>query len=150
MLTRRTPDSPAGTPEVLLQHRADWVHHGGTWSVPGGAIQRDETAWETALREVREETGLDVGAAHELARYVDDHGGWSYTTIIATLDTNTGVSATLAQIGWLDTILIGEQQDLSWRPVAAVDGLALHPGFVDSWPAVRSLVLTTPTPAPRE
>ena len=34
----------------------------GLWSLPGGRCERDESAAETAVREVREETGLDVAA----------------------------------------------------------------------------------------
>ena len=40
--------------EVLLQHRARWSHHGGTWGTPGGALHHGERASEGALREVRE------------------------------------------------------------------------------------------------
>ena len=36
---------------VLLQHRADWSHFGGTWGLPGGARHHDESAVEGALRE---------------------------------------------------------------------------------------------------
>jgi len=39
---------------VLYQHRS------GTWSVPKGHIAAGETEKETALREIREETGLEV------------------------------------------------------------------------------------------
>jgi len=48
---------PAGE-EVLLQHRAVWSHHGGTWGTPGGALHAGEAADVGALREVREELGL--------------------------------------------------------------------------------------------
>ena len=130
MLTRRMPDAGDESPHVLLQHRADWVHHGGTWSVPGGAIQHGENAWQAALREVTEETGFDLSHASELGRHVDDHGGWSYTTIIAGTDVVVD----------LDVVAIGEQQNLVWLAVAEVDALPLHPGFVDSWPTVRALV----------
>ena len=126
LLVRRTPSDV----ELLLQHRADWVHHGGTWSVPGGAIHTGETPWQAALREVAEETDLDLSAAQEIARHVDDHGGWSYTTIVATVQ----VPVDLARV------TIGEQQDLAWLDPETVDTLPLHPGFGDSWPTVRTLL----------
>ncbi|MEC3979264.1 NUDIX hydrolase [Amycolatopsis sp. H20-H5] len=34
----------------------DW----GMWSIPGGRVERDETDIEAVVRELREETGLDV------------------------------------------------------------------------------------------
>jgi len=130
LLTRRTPEDVPGPTQVLLQHRADWVHHGGTWSTPGGAIHHGETPWDAALREVKEETGLDLSSAHELARHVDDHGGWSYTTIVATADIAVDLSV----------VAVGEQQNLVWLDPSDVAALPLHPGFGDVWPVVRDLV----------
>lgn len=43
--------------ELLLQHRLD-----GTWGLPGGIMELGESLEETARREVKEETGLDVGS----------------------------------------------------------------------------------------
>ncbi len=40
---------------LLLRHR-----HGGHWSFPKGHVEGDETEIQTALREIREETGLTV------------------------------------------------------------------------------------------
>lgn len=40
---------------VLLQHRTD-----GLWGVPGGAIEPGETPAASVVREVREETGIEV------------------------------------------------------------------------------------------
>ncbi len=42
---------------VLLQHRTD----DNTWDIPGGFMELGETIEETARREVREETGLEIG-----------------------------------------------------------------------------------------
>jgi 8-oxo-dGTP pyrophosphatase MutT (NUDIX family) len=39
---------------LLLERRADF----GTWGLPGGALDEDETVAEAVAREVREETGL--------------------------------------------------------------------------------------------
>ena len=42
--------------EVLLQRRGD----DNTWCIPGGGMEIGESTQETAIREVKEETGLDV------------------------------------------------------------------------------------------
>ncbi|MBM7661095.1 8-oxo-dGTP pyrophosphatase MutT (NUDIX family) [Bacillus mesophilus] len=42
--------------ELLLQHRTD-----GDWGLPGGNTEVGERLEETARREVKEETGLDIG-----------------------------------------------------------------------------------------
>jgi 8-oxo-dGTP diphosphatase len=54
--------------QVLLIKRAKGAL-AGLWSLPGGHIEPGETARSTALREVREETGIEA----ELARLVDVH-----------------------------------------------------------------------------
>jgi 8-oxo-dGTP pyrophosphatase MutT (NUDIX family) len=48
--------SQSGTFEVVLVGRVEQ----GTWALPKGTPQRGESREETALRETREETGLDV------------------------------------------------------------------------------------------
>ncbi|MFO8231223.1 MAG: NUDIX pyrophosphatase [Longimonas sp.] len=45
-------------PELLLLRRHPQASYAGTWRMVGGKIQPDETAWQAALRELREETGL--------------------------------------------------------------------------------------------
>ena len=50
--------------QVLLQHR-----HDGGWGLPGGIMELGESLEETARREVKEETGLDIGELKLLGVY---------------------------------------------------------------------------------
>ncbi|AIQ45760.1 NTP pyrophosphohydrolase [Paenibacillus sp. FSL R7-0273] len=51
--------------EVLLQRRGD----SDQWGFPGGAMELGESAEETAIREIYEETGLKVKAEHLIGVY---------------------------------------------------------------------------------
>lgn len=46
--------------EVLLCHRTDR----DLWNLPGGGLEVHESPWDGAIREVKEETGLDVEIEH--------------------------------------------------------------------------------------
>jgi ADP-ribose pyrophosphatase YjhB (NUDIX family) len=41
---------------VLLCHRRDF----DAWNLPGGAVEEDESPWDAAIRETREEVCIDV------------------------------------------------------------------------------------------
>lgn len=118
-----------GSPRVLLQHRAAYSHHGDTWGVPGGARGRRESADVAALREAAEETGLAPGEVVVASSWVDDHGGWAYTTVLAG-------AGRLLEVHAEDR----ESTAVAWVPVADVELLDLHPGFAASWPVVRGLL----------
>jgi 8-oxo-dGTP pyrophosphatase MutT (NUDIX family) len=115
-----------GGREVLLQHRATWSHHGGTWGLLGGARHSDESAVSAALREAAEEGGLSPQGLEVQGRYDDDHGGWSYATVLV-----AGTASTVARPTG------GESIDVAWVPVDAVAAEELHPGFGRSWPLLR-------------
>lgn len=42
--------------KVLICHRRDY----DLWNLPGGSLKKGESPWEGIIREVKEETGLDV------------------------------------------------------------------------------------------
>ncbi|HSP37916.1 MAG TPA: NUDIX hydrolase [Frankiaceae bacterium] len=116
------------SPLILLQHRALWSHHGGTWGLPGGARDHGETAINTALRETSEETTLDVAAVQVLSSLVDEHGGWSYTTVVAELEE-------LPRVGTRGA----EGLSMRWVPEDEVIDLPLHPGFAATWPQLADV-----------
>ena len=118
-------------PEVLLQHRASWSHHGGTWGTPGGALHDGETAADGALREVREELGLTADDVVLGARSVDDHGGWAYTTVLAT---------PARPIDPADLRLDGESTAVGWIPLTELERVPLHPGLAASLPRLLPLL----------
>lgn len=116
--------SGPGGPRVLLQHRAPWSHHGDTWGIPGGARAAAETAVQAALREAVEETGLPAHQVQVREQVVDDHGGWAYTTVLAT-------APHLFDVRPLD----GESVTVAWVPLREVSSRPLHPGFAAGWEA---------------
>jgi ADP-ribose pyrophosphatase YjhB (NUDIX family) len=59
---------PAG--RILLERRSD----NGWWGLPGGAIEAGESVRQAALREVREETGLEVCITGLLGVYSEPAG----------------------------------------------------------------------------
>lgn len=125
LLLRRSAGSDA---DVLLQLRVEWSHHGGTWGLPGGARDADEPPIAAALREAAEETSVDPRAVHVEASLRDDHGGWSYTTIIGSATSTS--TQTPEPVG-------PESTALRWVAEAEVEACALHPGFARTWPLLR-------------
>lgn len=125
-----------GSPAVLLQHRAAWSHQGGTWGLPGGALDSHEGPEHAAVREAGEEAGLDaqhitVRTALVTAEVAGPRGTWTYTTVIADA----------AEL--LDTVPNRESAELRWVPEDEVDELPLHPGFGLSWARLRTSVEVT-------
>jgi 8-oxo-dGTP diphosphatase len=80
VLVRHVSDD--GEAHFFLALRSSWTHKGGTWAVPGGALNRDESAIEGALREFAEEIGHELDTYEVAHTYEDDHGGWTYTTVV--------------------------------------------------------------------
>jgi 8-oxo-dGTP pyrophosphatase MutT (NUDIX family) len=114
---------------VLLQHRAPWTHEGDTWAVLGGARDSHEDPITAALREAAEEAALAPEAVSPFGELVDDHGGWSYTTIVARTAATLEVAPANA-----------ESTAIRWWPIGVVADLRLHHGFAAAWPTLRELL----------
>ncbi|WP_232002942.1 NUDIX domain-containing protein, partial [Mycobacterium sp. 1245801.1] len=129
-----------GSPVVLLQRRASWTDHGGTWGLPGGARARYETVAQAAIREAHEETGLNRHLVTTRLPVVTARASgidWTYTTVIADAPYR------------LETTPNDESSELRWVREDEVADLSLHPGVAASWDALRTLMADKPLPAPR-
>ncbi len=114
---------------VVLQHRALWSHHGGTWGLPGGAVDPGETDVEGALREAHEEAALRPSGMAVRASYRLEHPDWSYTTVVA---------EAVEEIE--PRVSDPESLGVAWVEGAAVRDRRLLPAFADALPALRELV----------
>ena len=48
----------------LMHRRPDYKHHGGLWEFPGGKVEPGESPALALVREIEEELGLVLDAAH--------------------------------------------------------------------------------------
>ena len=77
---------------LILLGRRKGSHGAGTWSAPGGRMEYGETIEETARRELREETALELNAAsigpwtNDVFHDVQEH----YLTFIVVARETTG------------------------------------------------------------
>jgi 8-oxo-dGTP diphosphatase len=117
----------AGPLAVLLQQRSWWGSYGGSWGPPGGARDSHESVVRAALREAIEECAIDPRPVRVHGVLSDDHGGWTYQTVLA----NTAVPLAAAAVS-------EETSEVAWVPVADVERLPLHPGFAGQWAALRT------------
>ncbi len=117
----------AGPVAVLLQQRSWWGSYGGAWGPPGGARDSHESVVRAALREAIEECAIDPRPVRVHGVLSDDHGGWTYQTVLA----NTAVQLAAAAVS-------EETSEVAWVPVAEVERLPLHPGFAGQWAALRT------------
>jgi 8-oxo-dGTP diphosphatase len=97
---------------------------------PGGALHPDESPADGALREAGEELGLGSSQLTLGQHSVDDHGGWSYTTVLA---------VPAGALEPADLRLNSESTGVAWVPLAD-PGVPLHPGLAASLDTLRPLL----------
>jgi ADP-ribose pyrophosphatase YjhB (NUDIX family) len=125
--------------EVLLVRRGK-PPRVGEWSIPGGAQELGETVAEAAVREIREETGLEIDIRGlvdviDLIRPSDDPerpGVRHHYTLIDLVAT------------WVsgDPVAGDDVTDARWMPVSRVDGLGLWTETVRVIEMARTMLAT--------
>lgn len=106
--------------QVLLMRRVD----NGKWALPGGAVELGESVRQTALREVREETGLDIEVCGIVGIFSDPSHVIAYDDgevrqQFAICLRASPVSGELRNSS--------ESTEVAWIRVADLDGLDMHP-----------------------
>ncbi|MGL1893658.1 MAG: NUDIX domain-containing protein [Spirochaetaceae bacterium] len=102
--------------KILIMKRSD----AGIWELPGGRLEFGETAEETLIREMSEETGLEVQPHNIVGTWNKFFGDWQITGIIYTctaLDYNITISS--------------EHSDYKWVSINSPDFELLHPIYKD-------------------
>ncbi|WP_329256136.1 NUDIX domain-containing protein [Actinoallomurus sp. NBC_01490] len=109
-------------PYILLQKRSRLSIGGGTWGLLGGARHSHENPVEAALREASEESTLDPATVHVQWLSREDHGGWSYDTVIGRLPSRADVRPQSF-----------ESAAVAWVPAGEVASQKLFPAFAEAW-----------------
>ena len=101
----------AGATALLLTLRAAGLRaHRGQWALPGGRCDAGETAIEAALRELREELGLQTGPDDVLG-LLDDYptrSGYLITPVVAWAGSRTALSPNPDEVASVHRIALAD------------------------------------------
>jgi|LSQX01.2.fsa_nt_gb 8-oxo-dGTP pyrophosphatase MutT (NUDIX family) len=107
---------------VLLLKRSGESSHTGTWALPGGGAREGETDIGTAVRETREETGLETIPGYRIDSLTSQDGHKHFTTFLYRVSSQ------------FDVDLSEEHSDWEWVPFDNLEEKSLHPKFEENLP----------------
>jgi len=105
--------------KILLLKRNTKGDHFGTWSIPGGKVERGENPVDGANRESKEECGFAGG--RKFGHYDDTSGRHHFHTYFHEVEKP------------FDVNLSDEHSDYKWVNLNDVNKLKLHPRFAENW-----------------
>lgn len=104
----------------LLMVRRARPPDAGSWSIPGGRVEWGETLAEAVVREVAEETGLEVMCG-ELVGWAERIRPRRHFVIL---------DFAVTVLGWADPVPGDDASDARWVALSEVDRLELAPGLL--------------------
>jgi 8-oxo-dGTP pyrophosphatase MutT (NUDIX family) len=108
--------------KVLLLKRADEGDYGCTWALPGGKAKDGETEIGNAIRETKEETGLDSIPGHRIDTLSCKNGQQKFTGFLYRV------------FAPFDIKLSHEHTDWDWVDLESLKNKDLHPKFKEELP----------------
>jgi dihydroneopterin triphosphate diphosphatase len=140
-------------PEYLLLRRSEHDSYPGLWQQVTGSIHEGETAWEGALRELREETGLLADRLYSADQFemfydIPDDSVMILLVFVAFVapDTEVRLSEEHSAYEWLPVEAAGEKLSFAQQ----VSNLRkIHRDFVLR-PPTEHLRIPIPDPEPRQ
>jgi len=107
---------------ILLIRRRD----NDLWALPGGGMDLGESIEETARREVREETGLDVDVTDLIGIYTNPHHVMAYDD--GEVRQQFSLCYTTRVLGG-ELAIDDESTDIRWVAPAELADLPMHPSM---------------------
>lgn len=108
---------------ILLVHKAD----NDLWALPGGGHEAGESIAATAVREVREETGVDVEITGLVGLYTNPNHVMAYDDGEVRQQFSICFSAQL--LGGQAREDKTETKEVDWVALEKLDGLNIHPSM---------------------
>jgi 8-oxo-dGTP diphosphatase len=119
--------------QVLIAQRLPGKHMAGRWEFPGGKIETGESEGAALKRELREELGIELAAAHPLLVLKHDYG-----------DRRVEISM------WIVERYAGEPRGLDGQRLKWVQpGLLLHEDVLEADRPFIEALHRLPPPSPR-
>ena len=120
--------------DVLMGRRADGRYLGGTWQLITGGIEPNETAWQAAAREIREETGLVITELYRLPHLTQFYRPDLDSVCVATM------FAALVAEG-VEPAINAEHTHLEWVAVADAPARLTWPGDLTALQQLQDFIL---------
>lgn len=103
--------------KVLLLRRASGSNNAGTWGLPGGVSEDGESQIQTAIRETKEETGLNRIPGRRLDSHDHRSSGVHFTTFLYRIPKTFNIR------------LSSEHTSYEWVSFDQLKNKQLHPKF---------------------